>query len=61
MIAYNADDVRLFGYLYHYPPTQGKQGEMLQVYEWDSGVSIAARSNGAHHVDNVCSNLSKYL
>lgn len=39
MIAYNADDVSLFGYLYHYPPTQGKAGEMIQVYEWDSGVS----------------------
>jgi dipeptidase len=39
MVAYNADDVSLFGYLYHYPPTQGKGDDMIQVYEWDSGVS----------------------
>eukprot|EP00934_Nitzschia_sp_Nitz4_P004232 Nitzschia sp. Nitz4//scaffold9_size221794//2765//4634//NITZ4_001310-RA/size221794-processed-gene-0.299-mRNA-1//-1//CDS//3329560893//4222//frame0 len=37
MIAYNADDVSLFGYLYHYPATSGKQDEMVQIYEWDSG------------------------
>jgi hypothetical protein len=39
MIAYNADDVSLYGVLYHYPPTQGKEGEMLKVYDWDTGVS----------------------
>ena len=39
IIAYNADDVRLFGYLYHYPSSEGKEGEMIQIYEWDSGVS----------------------
>lgn len=38
MIAYNADDVSLFGYLYHYPATRGKGTESLDVYEWDSGV-----------------------
>lgn len=41
IIAYNADDVRLFGYLYHYPSTQGNQGEKIQIYEWDSGVSAS--------------------
>jgi len=45
MIAYNADDVSLFGYLYHYPATEGKQGEMIQIYEWDSGVSDAMNIN----------------
>ena len=28
MIAYNADDVSLYGVLYHYPATQGKEGDM---------------------------------
>ena len=41
IIAYNADDVRLFGYLYHYPSSEGKEGEMIQIYEWDSGVSVS--------------------
>jgi hypothetical protein len=39
MIAYNADDVSLYGVLYHYPATQGKQGESVKVYDWDEGVS----------------------
>jgi hypothetical protein len=38
MIAYNADDAALWGVLYHYPPTQGKEGEQLKVYDWDTGV-----------------------
>ena len=40
MIAYNADDLTLYGILYHYPPTQGKAGENITVYEWDTGVSL---------------------
>jgi dipeptidase len=38
MIAYNADDAALWGVLYHYPPTQGNEGEHLKVYDWDTGV-----------------------
>ena len=40
MIAYNADDLTLYGVLYHYPPTQGKAGENISVFEWDTGVSL---------------------
>ena len=47
MIAYNADDISLYGVLYHYPPTQGKQDEMVQVYDWDSGVSLYCISSSA--------------
>ena len=39
MIAYNADDVSLFGVLYHYSRTQGLEGESIRIYEWDTGVS----------------------
>ena len=39
MIAYNADSGALMGSLYHYPATEGRGGEMRQVYDWDSGVS----------------------
>jgi dipeptidase len=39
MIAYNADDVSLYGVLYHYPASRNAQDEMVQVYDWDTGVS----------------------
>ena len=40
MIAYNADDAALYGVLYHYPATQNNTSEdVVQVYDWDSGVS----------------------
>lgn len=37
MIAYNADSVSLYGVLYHYPRTEGRGGEMRDIYEWDTG------------------------
>ena len=37
MIAYNADSVRLYGSLYHYPRTEGRGGEMRDIWEWDTG------------------------
>lgn len=37
MIAYNADSVKLYGVLYHYPRTEGRSGEMRDIYEWDTG------------------------
>ncbi len=46
IIAYNADDVRLFGYLYHYPSSEGKEGQKIQIYEWDSGVSKCVMLQG---------------
>ena len=45
MIAYNADDVSLYGVLYHYPATQGKEGDMIDVYEWDTGVSALPKGD----------------
>ena len=41
MIAYNADDLTLYGVLYHYPPTQGLANDNITIYEWDTGVSIS--------------------
>ena len=41
MIAYNADDAALYGVLYHYPATYNNtEEEMVQIYDWDSGVSV---------------------
>ena len=38
MIAYNADDTSLFGYLYHYPATKNiTSNSSIPIYDWDSG------------------------
>lgn len=37
MITYSADSYALFGELYHWPAKKWSKGEMLKVYEWDSG------------------------
>ena len=36
-ISYAADSYSLYGELYHWPAKQYQPGEMLKVYEWDSG------------------------
>ncbi len=37
IISYAADSYGLYGELYHWPAKHYPPGEMLQVYEWDSG------------------------
>lgn len=37
IISYAADSYGLYGELYHWPAKEYKPGEMLKVYEWDSG------------------------
>ena len=37
LISYAADSYALYGELYHWPAQQYGPGEMLKVYEWDSG------------------------
>ena len=37
LISYAADSYGLYGELYHWPAKQYRPGEMLKVYEWDSG------------------------
>ncbi len=37
LISYAADSYGMYGELYHWPAKQYAPGEMLQVYEWDSG------------------------
>lgn len=39
ILAYNSDDVTFYGFLDHYPPTQGEGGESMKVYDWETGVS----------------------
>lgn len=37
IISYSADSYNLFGELYHWSAKQYRPGEMLRVYEWDTG------------------------
>lgn len=37
LISYAADSYALYGELYHWPARQYSPGEMLKVYEWDTG------------------------
>lgn len=37
MITYSADSYSLYGELYHWPAKKYTKGEMLKVYEWDTG------------------------
>lgn len=37
LISYAADSYALYGELYHWPAQQYSPGEMLKVYEWDTG------------------------
>jgi dipeptidase len=37
MISYSADSYNLYGELYHWSAKTYKKGDMLKVYEWDSG------------------------
>jgi hypothetical protein len=47
MIAYNADDAALYGVLYHYPATQNNtKDEVVEIYDWDTGVSVYDTGKG---------------
>lgn len=37
IISYSADSYNLYGELYHWPAKQYRPGEMLKIYEWDTG------------------------
>ena len=37
MISYSADSYNLYGELYHWPAMKYNAGEILKVYEWDTG------------------------
>ena len=37
MISYSADSYNLYGELYHWPAKKYNKGEILKVYEWDTG------------------------
>lgn len=59
MITYSADSYALFGELYHWPAKKYSQGEMLKVYEWDSGKYLGKIAQ-ASQTYNVVGNMNEY-
>ncbi len=48
MISYAADSHTLFGELYRYPAANHAAGEMLKIYEWDTGKYLGEIPQVAH-------------
>lgn len=59
MITYSADSYALFGELYHWPARKYSKGEMLKVYEWDSGKYLGEIAQ-ASQTYNVVGNMNEF-
>ena len=58
MITYAADSHVLYGELYHWPAADYKEGEMLKVYEWDTGKYLCEIKQ-VSHTYNVVGNINE--
>lgn len=59
MITYSADSYALFGELYHWPAKKYSNGEMLKVYDWDSGKYLGEISQ-VSETFNVVGNMNEH-
>lgn len=59
MISYAADSFGLYGELYHWPASTYRAGEMLKVYEWDTGKYLGEIPQ-ARQTYNVIGNMNEY-
>ncbi|MGI6573334.1 MAG: C69 family dipeptidase [Fermentimonas sp.] len=59
LISYAADSYGLYGELYHWPAKQYAPGEMLNVYEWDSGKYLG-KIPQALQTYNVIGNMNEH-
>lgn len=59
MITYSADSYALFGELYHWPAKTYPEGEMLKVYDWDSGKYLG-EIRQALETYNVVGNMNEH-
>ena len=59
IISYSADSYGLFGELYHFPAGLHKKGEMLDIYEWDSGKYLGQIAQ-AKETYNVIGNMNEH-
>ena len=59
IISYSADSYNLYGELYHWPAAEYKAGEMLKIYEWDTGKYLGEISQ-ALRTYNVVGNMNEH-
>jgi dipeptidase len=59
IVAYNADDSKLYGSLYHYAAADHEEGALRKVYDWDSGEYLGEIPE-ASHTYNVVGNINEY-
>ncbi len=59
MISYAADSFGLYGELYHWPASTHREGEMLKVYEWDTGKYLG-EIHQVRQTYNVIGNINEY-
>jgi len=59
MISYAADSHVLYGELYYWPATTHEKGEMLEVYEWDTG-KFLGKIDQASETYNVVGNINEH-
>ncbi|WP_029901880.1 C69 family dipeptidase [Prevotella sp. 10(H)] len=59
IISYSADSYALFGELYHWPAKKWNKGDMLKVYEWDTGRYMGEIAQPAQTY-NVVGNMNEH-
>ncbi|GAB6121893.1 C69 family dipeptidase [Dysgonomonas termitidis] len=59
IISYSADSYALFGELYHWPAKKWAKGDMLKVYEWDTGRYMGEIAQAAQNY-NVVGNMNEH-
>lgn len=59
IISYSADSYGLFGELYHFPAGLHKKGELLDIYEWDTGKYLGQITQ-AKETYNVIGNMNEH-
>lgn len=59
IITYSADSYALFGELYHWPAKKWAKGDMLKVYEWDTGRYMGEIAQ-ASQTYNVVGNMNEH-
>ena len=59
MISYAADSHVLYGELYHWPAADHAEGEMLDIYEWDTNKHLG-RIPQVAHTYSVVGNMNEY-
>jgi hypothetical protein len=58
-LAYNADDVNLYGSLGHYPAADHADGTLREIWDWDDGIFLGEIPE-APHTFNVVGNINEH-